>query len=357
MKRLYFLVIAFISLLVVPVYAMPSAEANDTLSINKDYNDTAVFAGNNATVDSNINGLGAYAGKDVAVKGSADYGFIAGQNINISNYKTKDLFVAGGAISIKDTEVRNIYGAGETLEITSDAQDLYIVGEKVTLKGEYENVYVSADTFIFDGKITGKLYINEKADQQITTGSEIAKTETYEEKEVETNSNFDAENFAFKLMVNSIIHKILSTIRHFVNVLVLGFLTILIFKGIVSRIDNTSEGAGSIFAHFGIGLGLLIIVPIFALILLFTGLLSGLGFVLLMSYILGIYVSGVVGSLYLGKLIFKKMNAYLRFFLITLILTVIYMIPVVGGLVEFFMLCFSLGLMGHICLPETKKGK
>ena len=356
MKRFYLLLIAFISLLVLPVYAMPSAEADNTLNVNKDYNDTAVFAGNNITVNSNINGLGLYAGQSVSVKGGADYGFAAGNSVDVIDYKTKDLFVAGQVITIKDTDVRNIYAAAATVTITGDAGDVFVAGEKVTLTGNYNNVYVEADEITLDGSISGKLYINEDAKQTIKDGSKIATTETYKNPEVE-KQDVDYKNLTFKLVVNTIIRKILSTIRHFVNVLILGFLTILIFKNVVTRINDASESAGSIFGHFGIGFALLIFVPILALILLFTGLVSGLGFVLFMLYILGIYLSGIVGSLYLGKLVFKKMNAYLRFFLMTLILTVIYIIPVVGGLAEFFMLCFSLGLMGHICLPETKKGK
>ena len=164
-------------------------------------------------------------------------------------------------------------------------------------------------------------------------------------------------NFTFKLIVNGIITKLFKAFKSLVNLIILGCLTILIFKGIVTKINESSESAGSIFAHFGIGLGLLIIVPIVSIILLFTGFISGLGFVALMLYILGIYLSGVVGSIYLGKTIFKKMNEYLRFILVAVILSVIYLIPIVGGLVKFFMLCFSLGLMGHICLPEKKKGK
>ena len=356
MKRFYLLLIVFISTLILPVYAMPSAEANNNLDINKDYNDTALFAGNDVNVSSTIDGLGLYAGQNVKVKGQADYGFIAGAELNINDYKAKDLFAAGQKIKITNTDTRNIYAAGEDIYIEADGKIVFVAGAKVEIKGEFEELYVDADEFIFDGKVTGKVLINEDAKQTVKEGSSITKVETYKNPEVETK-DVDAKEIGAKFIINAIIKKILSTIRHFVNVLILGFLTILIFKNVVTRIDNSSNGAGSIFAHFGIGLGLLIFVPIIALILLFTGLVSGLGFVAIMLYILGIYLSGIVGGLYLGKLIFKNMNAYLRFFLITLILTVVYMIPIIGGLLEFFMLCFSLGLMGHICLPEPKKGK
>lgn len=358
MKKFYLLLIAFISLLVLPVYAMPSAETDNILDINKDYNDTALFAGNTVGVNSTINGLGLYAGQQLTVKGSADYGFIAGQTVSISDYKTKDLFAAGSTINIKDVDVRNIYAAAESITISSDANDLYIAGNNITIKGEYNNVYVEANSFEIDGKIYGKLYINEDAKQNIKEGSTVAKTETYVNPETKREKkDIDMGNFTFKLIVNGIITKLFRAFKGLVNLIILGCLTILIFKGIVTRINESSEGAGSIFAHFGIGLGLLIIVPIISIILLFTGFVSGLGFVAIMLYVLGIYLSGVVGSIYLGKVIFKNMNEYLRFIIIAVIMSIIYLIPIIGGLVKFFMLCFSLGLMGHICLPEKKKGK
>ena len=356
MKRFYLLLIAFITALVLPVYAMPTGEADQNLNITKDYNDTAFFAGETVNVDSKIDGLGFTAGRTVTVKGQADYSFVAGETVTIDTLKTKDLYVAGNKIKIDDANARNIYGAAQEIAIDGDAKELFLVGETVTLKGEYDNVYVSCENLNFEGKIYGKLYINEDAKQTVKDGSSIAKTETYKEPEVETK-DVDAKEVGFKVIASIIAKKIISTIKHFLNVLIIGFLTILIFKNVVTRIDETSNTAGSVFAHFGIGLGLLILVPILAIILLFTGFASGLGFVGIMLYILGIYLSSIVGGLYVGKVLFKKMNTYLRFFLTTLILTVIYMIPIIGGFIEFFMLCLSLGLMGHICLPESKKGK
>ena len=359
MKRVYLVIVALLALIIMPtVNAMPSAEANDSLIINKDYNDTAVFAGQSVDVNAGVNGLGLYAGNTVQVKGNADYGFAAGNQVTVKDYTTKDLFVAGNQLNIKDVTVRNIYAAGQIMNITADADDLYIAGQSIVLNGNYKNVYVDCETFELNGVITGKLYINEKAEQKLGSETLIGKIETYVEPEVETpKTNFDAENFAFKVLVNGIISKVISTIKHFVSILIIGFLFILLCRRATEKINESSNGAGYIFAHFGIGLGLLIFVPIIALLLLFTGFISSVGIVGFVLYFLSIYLSGVIGALYVGKMIFKNMNTYLRYFITLLILTIIYMIPIVGWIAEFFMLCFTLGVIGHISLPEFKKGK
>ena len=351
MKRFRLVLIVLLALFLCPTAnALIQGRADDNLTINENFNDTTAFAGNIVTVDSNVDGLGFAAGNMLNIKGSADYAFIAGNTITVSDYTTKDLFVAGNNVTINNATVRSIYAAGSVVAIKSNATTVYVGGASVTLDGEYENVYVDADEFTLNGNITGTLTINEKAKQTIKDGVTIAKTETYKDTEVESKVNIRPEAF----IAAKIIAKIVSKLLHMVNILVIGLLAILLFKKTTAKVSEMKLDAGFVFANFGFGILALIAVPIISIILLFTGVVSALGVIALVLYGLAIYLSEIVGTLYIAKKLFAKMNTYLAFMLTLLIVTAISLVPVLGGLFSFFMLCMSLGLIINLISSEIK---
>ena len=58
-----------------------------------------------------------------------------------------------------------------------------------------------------------------------------------------------------------------------------------------------------------------------------------------------ILLSSVVSTLYFAKMAFAKLNNYVRFLLMALIVGVIKLIPIVGGLVGFILLCVGIGVL------------
>ena len=349
MKRFKLILIVLLAVFMCPTAnALIQGRADDTLSINESFNDNTAFAGNIVTVDSKVDGLGFAAGNMVTVKGSADYGFVAGNTVTVTDYNTKDLFVAGNNVTINNVNVRSIYAAGSVVSIKSNATTVYVGGANVTLDGEYENLYVDADEFIFNGKVTGTLTINEKAKQTIKDGATIAKTETYKDAEADVKVNPKA------IMVANIFAKIMHKLMHMVSIIALGMLFIVLFKKTVAKLDKAASDAGYIFARFGFGFLALIVVPIIGLILTFTGLFTAIGICGITVYCLAIYLSEIVGTYYIGRKLFKNMNNYLAFLVTSLIVSAISLVPFVGGLLSFFMLCMSLGLIINLIGSEIK---
>nr|MCR4581195.1 hypothetical protein [Bacilli bacterium] len=329
MKRISLFLVLLLTVLVAPRASALTAKADNTVSYNENTSDNAFFAGNIVDVNSKIDGLGFTAGNSVIVKGKSDYGFVAGNSINISNYETKDLFVAGSTINISDTKVRAIYAAGNIITIQSDATTVYAGGNNVTLNGTYEDLYVDAEEFNFKGTVKGKLVINDDCKVNVEEGAKIATTETYKGT---SKSDEDFQDKLSALVAFAIVGRIVSKVLHFINILIIGFLFILLFKKTVKKIENTKGGAGFIFAKFGFGLLALLFVPVLSIILLITGFASALGVISLVLYGLALYLGEIIGTLYVAKLLFSKMNNYLRYFLVLLILSVISIIPILGGL-------------------------
>ena len=351
MKRFYMVLLALLVAFIAPnVYALPVAQADNTLTINENYDDNAFFAGNIVDVNSKIDGMGFAAGNTVNVKGSSDYGFAAGNSVTVTDYESKDLFVAGSNVTVSNSTVRSIYAAGAVVTIKNNARTIYVAGENITLEGEYENVYVEADEFNFKGTITGTLTINEEAKTTIATDATINKKETYKSE----NVNIDKADIGKAFVVAKIMAKIMAKILHMINILIIGLLAILLFKKTTAKVADMKVDAGFVFANFGFGLLALIAIPVISIILLFTGIVSGLAVVSLVLYGLAIYLSEIVGTLYIAKKLFTKMNTYLAFMLTLLIVSAISLVPILGGLFSFFMLCMSLGLIINLVSSEIK---
>ena len=351
MKRLKYILIILLAVFVAPfAQALIQGEADNTVNVNKDYEDNTLFAGNIVNVDSKIDGLGFVAGNTLTIKGSADYGFIAGNIITIANYETKDLFVAGNEITISNIKARSIYASANKIKVTSDVSTVYLSGDEIVLEGDFKDVYVACNKFKLNGKITGTLKINDDASREVDEKN-IANIEAYKSKSINKDN---IAQYRTNIIVGLLMVKVVAKLLHALSILIIGFIFIALFKKTVKKIENMGTNPGFIFARFGIGLVGLIIIPIISIILLITVIGLPLGVIGLTLYCLALYLSEVIGTLYIGKLIFKKMNNFLRYFLTLLILSIITLIPILGGLVSFFMLCLSLGIIGNIILSEIK---
>ena len=101
------------------------------------------------------------------------------------------------------------------------------------------------------------------------------------------------------------------------------------------------------------GLGTLILVPIIMLILIFTGLVSALGFVLLFLYIISLILAFAVLSIAIGKILAnalkqtKKSDVVFFSLLSSLVLWLLNLIPVAGGYISAFTLIIGLGILAY----------
>ena len=322
------------------------------ITVDKDISKSAFSAGNIVNFKSKVDGLAFVAGNQINMSGTNDYTFVAGNQINVSNLETKDVFIAGSLITVTDSYARNMYIAGAQVELSPTAYNtnVYITADKVILKGTYLNATICANEVVIDGMATNTLKINEDA----TLTYDEAKVNKIEKYKSET-TNVDPVDLALTLSVAAIVAKLIGALIGYIALIIAGFVFIAVCKRTIKAIESADKKFGYIAARCGIGFVTLIFMPIASIILLVTGIGSLLGILALLLYILIIALSSIMFTLYMGKLMFKKMNAYGSFALTALIFGLLELIPIVGVIVSFIVLITGMGLCIRIFRDVQKE--
>ena len=325
--------------------------ADDTVTITEDIDNTAFVAGNDVDVNSNIDGIGFIAGKNVKVKGSADYGFYAGYDVNVTDNDITDAFIAGNNVTLTNVDGRTIYVAGNTVKVIDSTIDkLYLAGNTVTLKGEFDDLVIDAGTLVIEGNVYGTLEINENAVIDKKGDTKIDNIITY--KETEKTKEFSKGNKYAGLAMAIVTGFFIS----YVNLAIIGIILIYAFKKAFDKLTKNKNDVGYAFSKIVIGLCILIIAPIAALVLLFTGLATSLSFIVIFSYIIALMITTPVVAIHYSNMFLKNIkNDYLRYLAGLLILQVIKKIPVIGGVVTFLTLCLGLGLIKDMFAREKEE--
>ena len=322
------------------------------ITVDKDISKTAFSAGNIVNFKSKVDGLAFVAGNQINMSGTNDYTFVAGNQINVSNLETKDVFIAGSLITVTDSYVRNMYIAGAQVELSPTAYNtnVYITADKVVLKGTYLNATICANEVVIDGMVTNTLKINEDANLTYDE-AKVNKVEKYKSE----TTNVNPADLALTLTVAAIVAKLVSALIGYIALIIAGFVFIAVCKKTVKAIEAADKKFGYIAARCGIGFVTLIFMPIAAIILLVTGIGSLLGILALLLYILIIALSSIMFTLYMGKLMFKKMNTYGSFALTALIFGLLELIPIVGIIISFIVLITGMGLCIRIFRDVQKE--
>ena len=294
---------------------------------------------------------------NVTVTGSA---FIAGQTVNVSGLKvTGSIFIAGQDVNISETTAKNIYAAGNNLNIAN--------GTKIT-----KNAYVGCSNFTFDGTVEnldgGFERARFLANTNITGNCNIS---AESEPSIDTNAKMGNMNFnkievkeIAKVSIGAlIVEKIMGAFKFVLFNLLIAIIILKLMSGAKERIQEYSIGKTALNALWG--LLALIGIPFAAIILMCTGILLRAGGIAILAYLIMCFTAKAVGTFVISILIAKKMNIdgfwkiLLTVFVVSLILEVIELIPVLGGLTLFAVLLIGLGEMitkiaGKFKKEETK---
>lgn len=313
--------------------------ADDSLLINEDLNGTSFLAGNSVTTENRVDGILVAAGNLMNINGESDYSFIAGNTININRATFKDGFIAGSSIDIKSSEIkRDLYAAGEKITLTSDVgRNAYLGGENIVIDSRvYGDLYIAADNITINSNavIKGKLKYNEDAKINISKDASINEKETYKDVNVKVEVN----------PVTKIVNKITNSLLSFFNMLVIGLFMVLLIPRLFKKLKELNND--KLLPAFGFGVLILIALPIAAIMVMFTVVGISTGIIALVLYGLMAYLSTILSTYKLSQLAFgnKIKNDYLLLLVGLAIVYVIKLIPFVGGLVSFALLCLGLGL-------------
>jgi hypothetical protein len=243
----------------------------------------------------------------------------------------------GNDIKIKANINRNLRVAGNSIDLSG-----------VTING---NAYILTDKIIFDDdtKILGKLVYDKETKVINIEKATIEKTVVKEYKN--TNNNVISKpNFFRTTFYNFII----SVTSSFIVLVVLFH----ILPSSKEKLNKLELKLNPIVKYIVIGLCVLIIIPFILLIMLLSGILRPLGFIILFIYIISIYLSNLlvyylVGNVINTKLI-KNNNTYLSIIIGVIVVKLIKLIPAIGGLITMLSLFMGLGLIFNYVKPKTK---
>lgn len=300
-----------------------------------------LLAGNDVKSSASMSGLLFAAGNRVGLTTDSDYGFVAGNIVNISAWTNKDLFAAGNVVTLEKE--------------ASIGRDAYVTGSTVIMKADLDgDLSVMADTVeLHDVQIEGNLNI--EASKILIKGSTVVEGVTNYNSNaiVENLDKLDCNNIEVYQQEQNVAENMVTIWSgKFLSMLMLFLCTIIIlaiFRRLYPRLlaasDMTQFGN-----NVGLGVAVLIAMPLLGLIALCTILLAPLGISILALWMIAIYLAQGFAGVWLGHLlvthVLKSKGGFVVDALVgILILGVLSLVPFIGVATGFLGLVLGLGLI------------
>ncbi len=379
MKQLAFILLIFLSFLVIPIsFAQENfrKSENSILEksevVNKDY----FAAGEKVTLSGVVNGDAYLAAGNIFVDGVINGDLlVAGGNIIINGMVTGNIRAAGGELQLNGDVGRNVSVVGGSVTVGKSGK---IMGSLTVGAGEVQvfgpvmrGVNVGTGSLIL-GSGVGEDVVAGVGDLSLQPGASVSGKLTY-------FSNNPANVSSEASVSGGIIHnlppqsaransdKFWSSFSYgwnwyvFLTSLVVGSLLCWLLPNYTKNI--VSAMVGRPWLSLGIGFLFLIVMPIVIVILFVT--IIGIPFAILLSvlYMFLMFFARIFAAVFIGEWIQRKLNQgqnlLLAFILGLLILSVLRLIPVVGGLIGFVATLMGIGayMMNKRMLFRELRGK
>ncbi|NTV44097.1 MAG: carbohydrate-binding domain-containing protein [Candidatus Yonathbacteria bacterium] len=317
--------------------------AGGTVTVTGDVQGDAVAAGGTVSVDGNVSQDVIVAGGNVAIRSTVgDDIRAAGGTVLVNAKVTGDVIAAGGQVTIAGPGIGgDVAGGGGDVTITAP------IGGDVTLGGG--NVRIDSD-------IAGNVKV-EAGTLTLGPAANIHGTLTYTaEKEVTKEAGatvVGVTNFTPRVGKQEapLVMSVIPVIMGFLILLVAAFVVGLVCKKCVAEI--ISLVSRNTLGMLGYGFVTLIVLPIASIILLVTVLGIPFGMLGLLTFAGLMLTSWVMAPIMLGTLLWKpiaKQNdieiTWKTILLGVVVFYIVGFIPLVGGVVTFFLMLLMLGAIG-----------
>lgn len=339
-------------------------------------------AGGDLNVEGFVKGdfFGAGATIDVDHDIGGDF-FAAAGTINVKSAVWDDARIAGSQITLDADIGDDLFAAGSIIECTNDSViggDVFVSGSVIKMLGDVEGkMYLTGSEVIIDGTVKGnvevwadKLTLRKDAaiagNLEYTSDNELVKEEGAKVSG-ETTRHDPPTTAAWlggiALTGAFFFWKAIWWIAGLIFLLVLLWM----FPNFSVRVTHYLDEKP--WKSLGVGLVTLIVAPIIAVILCITLIGLPLGIVLIGFYLFAMFVAKMYFAFWVGRKIFwlfnrnkKGYQAPLVWSAIvgTLVVTIIFMIPIVGWFVKMISLWFIFGaflMTGRLVLLHLRKKK
>lgn len=296
-----------------------------------------------------LDGNAYFMGESITIKDSMINGnaFIVAEKVELDNVEIYgSLYLIAETADLKITTL-DVYAVGSNINIqkgSSILRGVRTVAESITVAGNIDkNCYLMGDSINLDSSIIlGNLSYSAKEEidlsrASITGNVNFNKIEEKEETKTAIESFFDSLT----------ITKILSTI---LNTFIIAGLILLISDKFVNVNKNTNIGL-NLGASLVIGIFALILIPIISIMLMISIVGFGIGVLLLIIYILLLINALPILSLAIALAVLKNKQNKSKWFVlgitivISLVITVLSLIPGLSGLLTFLVCVLGLGII------------
>jgi len=337
-----------------PAMAARFITAND-VNITKPINDDVYISGGAISLNNTVNG-------DVVIMGG---------NVRINSDITGDLFVAGGTVVVDGNVGHTARVAGGTVNFNDRiGRDLMVgagavvLGRQSTVTGD---VLAGSGSFNAFGSIKGDVkggFGNAELSGPVGGNVDISvdRLTVARKARVAGNLDYRSSNRA-KIAPSAVVEgkvtrhrppqpklrplsRVFSWLWSLASMLVVGLVIAWLFPASLRRTRDSL--AGQPWAGLGIGVAAFILTPVVLIITMFTLIgiplaLIGFAIYVIAVYLAQIYSAAAIGSLVLDRGGEKWIGAGAA--LGIAVLSLVKLVPIVGGLVTFFLMLFGLGAM------------
>lgn len=261
-------------------------------------------SGQTVSETDSVKGLLAASGYDVSLAGASQYTAGAGYNVRAAGDTLYDAFLAGYNVTVDGTIARDLYAAANTVTVSGIvSRSAYLAGNTVIVSGK-----IGGDLCIDAAKVTLADSADIRGTLRLPEGAEVTAPDALMAKIEWYKSAADAQLHSISEAVQTV--SVMSRLGSwFVTLLglVAVALVLLWLTPLWERVD--ADYCGAPFAKYaravGIGFGVLVGVPVAAIILIITRVGVRLALVLLFVYAAAIAAAPVFLGFVLGALFWR----------------------------------------------------
>jgi len=343
-----------------------SGTKNYFLPLNEIINDNLYAVAENVNISGQILGDSFLLGNTIFLNSTSSEDIIAaGGEINIMG-SSGDVILAGDILRINSQVNGDLILAAKLIDITSEAlvkNSVIIYGENISVRGKFlDKAKITGNSVFLDGVFDKDIIINAN---NVTFGKNIKINGnlTYNASEIAEVESGAELGSNIKFIQNDSIdkddQKILSW-GFLLKILIL-ICSVLILHHLFRNKFNIYTSVDFSYSNFGkslsIGFLFLMLTPMLAIILLISVLGVWLGLILILLYVtclvLAYLLTSVIVGMWLNKFLFKDRLSDVSKDIINwkivclgvFILELIGFIPVIGWIIKFILMIFSLGFL------------
>ncbi|MFZ3148964.1 MAG: hypothetical protein WA137_07970 [Methanothrix sp.] len=305
-----------------------------------------VFSGDTVSIDTAVADDIIAAGNMVSINAPVDSAIVAGGTVNINAPVKGDVIAAGGQVYVNSDVGGKVVAAGGNVNLGGNiGTNLVAAGGQVNIlpgKTIKRDALIGGGQVVNAGRVNGTLTVS--ANQFNNTGSATAVKFHKVEDQSSKREDYETGFSIFSLLA-------------IFGYLVLGLILVKYLPGIFLLVDGEVRRS-TLLKTF---LGFVMIIASFIAILLVAATVVGLPIALISTLLIlaALMLSGTFVSFSLGKWIGERANkkqSDLVYFIIGfVILNVLYLLPLVGGLVS--LIAMSLGFCAILYAARTAAGR